>query len=178
MIDAGRRRAIEARQPIYVFPNPTTRSAALENLRAFSDEGRCACHEPEALLGREPFSSDAQVNGCLGWSELNGSDIPRTHRHWDIKVDETYFCIVYDFVPKDKLDVDTIVSQLDFFHLAGFHNVPFNPANWRAGGVLVDFSDLVSPFENKLRWDRELYALHQSICRPMISHFSDEGRLK
>lgn len=97
-----------------------------------------------------------------------------------VEVDETYFCIVYALVPfpEGQLDVDAVVSQLDFFHITGFHSVAFNPDNWLGRGVLVDFSDLVSPLENDLRWVTCEYAEHQATCRAMISGLSSRGDLR
>lgn len=95
----------------------------------------------------------------------------------DIKNEETYFCIIYAFVPKGNIDIDVIVSQLDFFHIVGFYNVPFNPTNWRGEGVLVDFSDIVSPFAHELHWGRNSYAMSQAMHPAIVHGHARKGRL-
>lgn len=155
MINTSLCRAKAEDRAIYLLPNPITKSEALRNLRAFSEEGSVDKCPPKHF---EPFSPSVQINDCLGWTELKGSTINLALRKarilWDIKDEETYFCIIYTFVPKGVINVDVVLSQLDFLHITGFYNVPFNPTNWGGDGVLVDFSDIVSPFAHRLEWDR------------------------
>jgi hypothetical protein len=179
MIDASLRRAARAERAIYVFPKPTTKAEALRNLRAFSDEGNLQGGPPPQHY--QPFTPNVQINRCLGWTELTGRSIVQALRRartiQDIQDDETYFSIVYGFVPKDKLEADTILSQLDFFHITGFHNVPFNPNNWLGRGVLVDFSDIVSPFAHPLEWEKHSYAFEQEWYHAGIRRLERKGLL-
>lgn len=179
MIDAGLRRAAITKRAIYVFSRPTTKAEALRNLRAFSDEGNLQCDPPPQYSQCIP--PNVQINRCLGWTELTGRSILRALNRArilkDIKSDETYFSIVYDFVPKGKLEADTILSQLDFFHIAGFYNVPFNLTNWLGRGVLVDFSDIVSPFAHDLDWDEQSYALNQEMYHAKVRSLERKGLL-
>lgn len=94
----------------------------------------------------------------------------------EIKGEETYFCIVYAFVPGKRLRADTILSQMDFFHAVGFDIVPFNPANWRGEGVLIDFSDIISPFFH-LDWDNARYAKYQETYCATVRGLARKGIL-
>ncbi|KAB5576235.1 hypothetical protein GE09DRAFT_619468 [Coniochaeta sp. 2T2.1] len=179
MIDASLQRAATTKRPIYVLSRPTTKAEALRNLWAFSDEGNVQCDPPPQYSQFNP--PDVQINKCLGWTKLTGRSIlqalNRARILTDIKSDETYFPIVYDFVPKGKLEADTILSQLDFFHVAGFYNVPFNPTNWLGRGVLVDFSDIVSPLAHELDWDKQSYAMNQEMYHAGVRSFERKGLL-
>ncbi|KPM34267.1 hypothetical protein AK830_g12308 [Neonectria ditissima] len=154
MIDASLHRARTTKRPIYLFPKPKTRMQALRNLFAFSDEAGEKGSPPDHF---EPFAPDVRVNDCFGWTELSGSTInaalSKARVPMDIDNGERYFAIVYAFVPKGRLEGGAILSQLDFFHIAGFYSVPFNLTNWLGTGVLVDFSDIVSPFADRYDWD-------------------------
>ncbi|KAL2017903.1 hypothetical protein VTK56DRAFT_1559 [Thermocarpiscus australiensis] len=180
MIAASRRRAAAAGRQIYIHPRPKTLSQARYNLRAFSDE---AVTRPQPK-GFVPISSDVQVVDCLGWTEFRGSYI-NAHfiKAWvdnqESRVDhETYPAIVYQFVAEDGIpDVDTSVSQLDFFHITGFVSVPFNENSWRGKGVLVDFSDIVSYHAAYKWWLPSFYAAEQAELRRTVERRAREGRL-
>lgn len=178
MINTSLLHATATGRTIYLLPNPTTKSQALRNLWAFSKEGSIETSVPKHF---EPFALNGRMNDCLGWTELKGSTINLALTEagilGDIKDEETYFCIIYAFVPKGKLDADVILSQLDFFHIVGFYNVPFNPANWRGEGVLVDFSDIVSPFAHELDWRRGSYAMNQAMYRGVVQGLARKGLL-
>lgn len=180
MIDASLRGAAAAERTIYLRPSPTTKRHALRNLWAFSEEGSNSMEEspPKRF---EPFSPKARINDCLGWTELKGSAINsalmETDVFSDIKNEETYFCIIYAFVPEGNIDADVVISQLDFFHVVGFYSVLVNLANWRGEGVLVDFSDIVSPFAHELDWVRSDYAGGQAMYRGAVRDLVRNGRL-
>ncbi|KAI8673168.1 hypothetical protein NCS56_00782200 [Fusarium sp. Ph1] len=101
MIGASLRQAKTTGSPIHLRPNPTKYKHAIRNLFAFSDEG-------------------ARHNAAL----------KRAWVHQDIDDNQPYFAIVYSFVPEAKLEAETIISQLEFFHITGFYNVSFNFTNW------------------------------------------------
>lgn len=180
MIEASLKRAEEGQRPVRLCLRPTTKKQALRNLWAFSDEGWMPDQETPAAQ-TEAFAPEVTVNGCLGWMELKGSTVnaafERCQVTRDVKDDETYWAIVYEFVPADKLDGDTVLSQLDFFHVTGFYSVPLNPANWRGSGVLVDFSDIVSPFAHVLDWDAHSYARNQKTYHGAVRSLARKGFL-
>ena len=163
MIDVSLRHGLETNRPIYLLPRPTTKDQALRNLRAFSDEGKM--NELERPSFFEPYVPSIRVNTCLGWTVVKGSSINRALERAkileDVDNNHIYFAIVYHFVPKAELNADAILSQSDHFHITGFCNMPFNKANWLGDGVLVDFSDIVSPFADEREWDKQRYAMHK-----------------
>ncbi|KAK1771988.1 hypothetical protein QBC33DRAFT_592853 [Phialemonium atrogriseum] len=55
----------------------------------------------------------------------------------DLEEEESYFAIIYSFVPQEVLDVNTVQSQLDFFHRTGFMVTLSREENWRGQVVLL-----------------------------------------
>ncbi|KAI1499395.1 hypothetical protein F5X99DRAFT_430776 [Biscogniauxia marginata] len=155
MITTSLRQASVSGKRHYIHPCPTTKKHAIRNLKAFSTEG-IGCPPPPHY---KSFSPHIQINTCLGWMVINGHQVRSALKALGVvpylKTDESYFAIVYSFVPKGDLDEDIIQSHLDFFYLAGFECVPLKEDNWRGSGILVDFSDLVSPHAPE--WDRFKY---------------------
>ncbi|RSL68635.1 hypothetical protein CEP54_002625 [Fusarium duplospermum] len=153
MIDARLRCTKTTGKPIYLRPNPTKHRHAIRNLFAFSDKGYAKSPPPEHFV---PFEPSIEMNLCFGWTELSGRAIEAALKqawvHQDIDNDQTYFAIVYSFVPKAKLEAETIIPQLEFFRITGFYNVSFNFTNWLGAGILVDFCDIVHPFAHELEW--------------------------
>ncbi len=157
MITASLRRAADSGRPIHVLRDPTTRRDATKNLRAFSVDNADEPDGPDWV----PFTLDTQVNKCLGWIEVGKDDILRALRRAtrkgeggqrraevfdavaSLEKDQSFFALIYTFVPQGMLDTRSIQSQLDFFHMAGFLVLMFKKDNWRGQGVLVDFSDIV-----------------------------------
>ena len=160
MITTSLRRATAAGRQIYVRPGPSTVHHARNNLRAFYEQ---AATRPQPK-GYIPIENDAQLVGCLGWTELKGSKVnqrlrgvPQEHK----VADETYPAIVYQFVADAGVpDLDTIDAQANLFHLTGFQLVNFTETNWRGKGVLVDFSDII-PHHVGHPWWRERYYSRQ-----------------
>ncbi|OAA61223.1 Protein kinase-like domain protein [Niveomyces insectorum RCEF 264] len=152
-------------QPVFVHPEPKTHRQALRNLRAFSDEGRVdSAHPPDDGFVPLPLDLAITVNPCLGWMEASGKQIGgvlwRFHKLANFDDAQTYYCIVYNFVESGDvrdLDEDKIVEHTKFFHTVGFLLNTFNFTNWRGDAVLVDFSDLTSPFR-KYEWLPRGYA--------------------
>ncbi|KAI8725733.1 hypothetical protein NCS52_00145100 [Fusarium sp. LHS14.1] len=176
MIGASMRRAKITGNPIHLRPSPTKHKHAIRNLFAFSDEGFAKSPPPEHFM---PFEPSVEINHCYGWTELSGRDInaalKRARVHQDIDDDQTYFAIVYSFVPKAKLEAETIISQLEFFHITGFYNVSFNFTNWLGAGVLVDFCDIVHPFAHELEWSEHWYAKNPSMLHAAVRYQAQEG---
>lgn len=167
MIVTSIKRSRSNERYIYLHPRPTTRSHAMQNLKAFSDEGSMSRSgaPPE---NSQPFTEDVAINGCLGWLEVRMKDIMRDIRSLrqrqtidcdDLPTSKRAFAIVYPFVPKETLEKETMISQANFFHLVGFNIHDVREPNWRGKGTLIDFSDLISPFERD-HWDNHFYATH------------------
>ncbi|OIW22697.1 hypothetical protein CONLIGDRAFT_587014 [Coniochaeta ligniaria NRRL 30616] len=179
MIHASLQRAASTGRPIYLLPGPQTKKEAIRNLWAFSNEGHEQCEPPPQYF--QPFTPDVQINRCLGWTELGGRSIIRALNRArvlkDMDSDKTYLAIVYEFVPKEKLQVDTILSQLDFFYATGFHHVPFNPSNWLGKGVLVDFSDIIWPFAHPYEWNERQYAKGHKLDHASVRGFERRALL-
>ncbi|KAH7265819.1 hypothetical protein B0J15DRAFT_579717 [Fusarium solani] len=178
MIGASLRRAKTTANPIRLRPNPTKHKHAIRNLFAFSDEGYAKSPPPEHFV---PFEPSVEINRCIGWTELSGRDINAALRrawvHQDIDDNQTYFAIVYSFVPKAKLKAETIISQLEFFHITGFYNVSSDFTNWLGAGVLVDFCDIVHPFAQELEWSEHWYAKNPSMLHAAVRYQAQEGIL-
>ncbi|KAK0727525.1 hypothetical protein B0T26DRAFT_613812, partial [Lasiosphaeria miniovina] len=104
----------------------------LSCLHALSDQGRRA-RKFDVLHPkyRETMSiSDTRIRKCFGWVQLHGEDIrivnSRINRDtWDRKDktslsyfsrDETYFGLVYEFVPQAPKELNAVERQLEFFH--------------------------------------------------------------
>jgi hypothetical protein len=59
-----------------------------------------------------------------------------------------FYAIIYDFVPPSKLELGVVQTQLDFFYIIGFSVESLKADNWEGKGLLVDFSDILSPLDN------------------------------
>lgn len=148
----------------------------MRNLWAFSKEGFESI-PPENF--KELSLPSTPINNCLGWVEIPSHAINQALPYGSLmKMEESYFGIVYDFVPRARLNPDAISSQLDFFHVAGFDIVPFNPTNWRGEGILIDFSDIVSPLAPDWHWRRTNYAKYQTLYHGAIQGLAQKGLLQ
>jgi hypothetical protein len=151
-LETSLRLAKDSGREILVNLEPATTYDALQNLKSFSIEGRDQNCRTDNL---ELFSPNVQLTPCYGWTQLSGAAIKAyVPIPTELRDEEQYFAIVYDFVPKGRLEFENIVNQLNFFHITGFLNVPLNCENWLSTGVLVDFSDIV-PLHTGRRWWRE-----------------------
>ena len=181
MITASLRRATAAGRQIYVQPTPKTLSHARNNLRAFCEEAATR-PQPEGFI---PIDSNAQVVGCLGWTEFKGSKINEHFIKAQVsdqqsKVDdETYAAIIYQFVAEEGIpDIETIASQADFFYLTGFMIERFNETNWVGKGVLIDFSDIISYHTGSMWWRPSYYAEQKAgFCRGSAERAVQKGLL-
>lgn len=150
MISTSLREGTSTDRPLFLHPRPKIREDSIRNLKAFSTEysEKYRASPPPTF---QRFIPDVHINECLGWTQLDGDRVwsllhkmragpcpGLTQLPW-------YFAIVYTFVPEATLDEDVVQSHLDFCYLAGFICVPVKLDNWRGSGILVDFSDLVSP---------------------------------
>ena len=153
LVSARLRRAkLETAPPVCLLPNPKTKEDAMDNLKAFSDEGLVVddTDHPPPRVGLQPFSPDPDpdLKDCLGWAELDGDYVRAAGKRAGYGIAEnnaTFFCIVYGFVEDRSLEVRRILDNTAFFYTVGFHLEPFNPANWWGRGVLVDYGDIVPP---------------------------------
>ncbi|KAM7182889.1 hypothetical protein V8F33_013941 [Rhypophila sp. PSN 637] len=158
MITTSIKKASLAGNHIYIHPKPREHRDACLNLKAFSAEA--ADKSPVPPVNFQPFRPDVLPNTCLGWMELSGKEA-RALFHMlqafapDMPADKSYFAIVYLFVPEGQLNDTVIQSQMDFFYLTGFVCPAYKEDNWRGSGILVDFSDIVSPLSSS--WQRLLY---------------------
>ncbi|KAM5347284.1 hypothetical protein ACJ41O_010289 [Fusarium nematophilum] len=180
LIGTSIQRAVTAGKAVYLRSKPKTRKQALRNLFAFTDEG---AEQSSQSPNREPFTFDERrINRCFGWTRVSGLDVNqalwRAGVLMDISDDVTYYAIVYEFVPKARLDADKILVQHDFFHLAGFYSVTFNPTNWLADGVLVDFSDLVSPFVDEGWWRERSYGENLWVYPASVRSLAKKGDMR
>lgn len=164
MISTSIKRSRSSEHQVYLHPMPTTRSHAMQNLKAFSDEGSMLRSGPPPE-DSQPFIEDVAINGCLGWVEYDMEDIIEAIKPFrpsircELPTTESVFAIAYPFVPKETLEKETMISQANFFHLVGFNIHEIKAPNWRGKGKLVDFSDLISPFEYN-HWNDHFYATH------------------
>lgn len=141
-----------------------TWSEAIQNLRAFSvnddvDHGTKASETETTMVKPFPENEDDEaavitVNSCLGWTEVDMDNIMKDldpllgPEQREVLPNNKAFCIVYPFVPNQgPLEKEKTIRQTNFFHITGFHQVEFKWDNWRGKGVLLDLSDLVSPWE-------------------------------
>lgn len=158
MVTTSIKKASLTGKHVYIHPKPRRHRDAYLNLKAFSAEEAAKSLEPPANF--EPFHPEVLPNTCLGWMELSGQEARALFRRLrafapDMPADKPYFAIVYSFVPEGQLDDTVIQSQMDFFYLTGFVCPAFKEDNWRGSGVLVDFSDIISPLSPS--WQRVLY---------------------
>ncbi|RSL94406.1 hypothetical protein CDV31_014320 [Fusarium ambrosium] len=182
-IESCFRRAKAAGRQIRLNPNPKTKAEALENLRAIAAAGskEAPSSEPDNSV---VFAPDVRITRCLGWTQIKGSDInhhliqTKAECWLDLKDDEIYYANIYDYIPRGQVDLNTLVRQLDFFHVTGFINVSFNEANWRGSGVLVDFSDIVSPFARHPWWQPSAYLVNQEKSRKSAQCYVTKTKLK
>ncbi|CAK7222579.1 hypothetical protein SCUCBS95973_004889 [Sporothrix curviconia] len=150
--------SLETKQPIYLYPDPSSHHDALRNLRAFSDEGRVDDDHP-ARQGMEPLQLDEgeelHANPCYGWMRL---PTPLLHKlfygfrmlhHGQFYDSDMYYGIAYNYIGHGGgvyLDTDKVVRQMRILHLAGFLlELGLNHNNWRGDATLIDMSDITSP---------------------------------
>lgn len=180
-IEVCLQRAKASGRQVRLNPKPKTRAEALENLRAIAAAGG----KEELSLESDNtavFAPDLRIAHCLGWTQIKGSDInqhlirTKTECWLDLKDNEVYYANIYDYISKEQVDMDTLIGQLDFFHITGFINVSFNEANWRGSGVLVDFSDIVSPFAHHPWWQPSAYLVNQEKSRRSAKCYAERAK--
>ncbi|EGX95887.1 hypothetical protein CCM_00541 [Cordyceps militaris CM01] len=160
-IEALRWAICQSDEPIVVSSNPRGKKGAMNNVYAFTDEGRS---RPVRYDDPQPMPAFPDITRCYGWLKLRRRDIPRQFerlrwteivgRDVDPNVDYQY-ALVYDYVDDAKImsdqDVAEMQSQLDFFHLTGFSIHGYQARNWRRGR-LVDFNEIVF-CDRRLGWN-------------------------
>lgn len=140
-IAARVRESRETKQPLYMYPAPTTHREALYNLRAFSDH---IDQNKAQRKGIEPWQlqdgEELNINPCYGWLSIPVKDLHQLMR-WhgrpeydDFDLVGPSYCIAYNYVSDGggvTLDVDRIIWHQRFFHRAGFYVAGFKYDNWR-----------------------------------------------
>ncbi|KAL6802795.1 hypothetical protein GGI42DRAFT_32702 [Trichoderma sp. SZMC 28013] len=166
--------AVEASaEPIYLRKEPKTWKDAVQNIYAFSDEGRL---KPKFrnTANSIPITASAfpRIRECFGWLTISGAELSGLDpKLWPMGVvldrvkrqmspREEYFAILYEFVPPQE-DIDAAVdirqvmqAQIDLFWRAGLCMTSKKSENWKQG-ILLDMADLVSPWHAE--WNRFLY---------------------
>ncbi|KAH7113097.1 hypothetical protein EDB81DRAFT_862637 [Dactylonectria macrodidyma] len=166
MMEASIAQAAVESTPIRVHANPRTQNEALNNLYAFSDEGRQAQSYPGSSK-TVPIVSMPRTRECFGWLRLSGDmfcRLPLDLKAPSFKMskiqrsmssDRNYIALVYEYVEEGKNN-KAVVEDVDrFFWLAGFgHTMSPSAKNWKSG-VLVDLADIVHV--GGYGWKEQLY---------------------
>jgi hypothetical protein len=121
----------EALPPIRVHAQPAGCYDCLENMLAFSDEGRRGQIVKDADAVQ--ISSIPRMKKCFGWLQMGGRQLcslpsalhPRCHKQhgWEDRQlfsTNQYHGIVYEYIPEGDNDRGDIQSVLDFLWLASF----------------------------------------------------------
>lgn len=173
MIDAALAQAAAESKPIRVHGNPRTKSEALDNLYAFSDESRLAQSRPESSETVSLLSMP-RVRKCFGWLRLGGDifrQLPLELRAPSYKIskiqrsmpsDKEYLALIYEYIEEGE-NHEAVVEDVDrFFWLAGFSHTPSPAArNWKSG-VLIDLADIIHV--GGYGWKKELYKPWTADC--------------
>lgn len=144
-------------ESIYLSPDPKSRSDAMANLFACSQERRLS--KPfKNLPGRVRLSSPPRKRECFGWVRFSSQELlslPRDLRAGMILVGrhkrhllpgKEYYAIVYEFIPDHMplLNDDSIQAAFDFFWLSGFTFMDLRTENWWRG-IFLDAASFISP---------------------------------
>ncbi|KAK4039965.1 hypothetical protein C8A01DRAFT_46621 [Parachaetomium inaequale] len=143
--------------PIRVHARPSDFKDAIDNLLAFSAEGRQRQQVKDADAVQ--ISSIPRMKKCFGWLKIDGEYLLR-NLPWglrpvavrlpkfgdrQIEPDRQHFAIMYEYIPEGDKDTGQMQQALDFLWRAGFDfSQSLRKENWKSG-VLVDLSDFISP---------------------------------
>lgn len=166
MMEAAIAKAAITSTPIRVKAKPQTQDDALNNLFAFSDEGRLA-QSDTGSAETVPIVSMPRTRKCFGWLRLSGDMLCRLPL--DLKAPSftiskiqrsmssnmNYIALVYEYIEEGENE-KAVVEYVDrFFWVAGFgHTISPSAQNWKEG-VLVDLADIVHI--GGYGWKKELY---------------------
>ncbi|KAH6636216.1 hypothetical protein F5144DRAFT_171095 [Chaetomium tenue] len=146
--------------PIRVHARPAGFEDAIDNLLAFSAEGRQRRQVKDA--DGVQISSVPRMKKCFGWLKIDGEylhnlpqrrlrPIPvRLPKYGDrcIVRGQRHFAIMYEYIPEGDNDTGQMQEVLDFLWRAGFeYTQTLQKENWKSG-VLVDLSDFRSPLND------------------------------
>lgn len=93
---------------------------------------------------------------CYGWLQIKSEEaggtelypgavrLPKILR--ETEPDQTYYAIIYEYIPLVKNDLDRVAATLDFCWRAGLDSSQANRIDNWSDGVLLDMSDLFPPF--------------------------------
>ncbi|KAL6361454.1 hypothetical protein LRP88_04922 [Fusarium phalaenopsidis] len=154
MMEMAVKQALTDLTSIFVKATPETKYDALDNIHAFSTEGRDLWASAEAS-GVTAITSTPRLRNCYGWLKFNGQTFLNMHpKLWvpslvvdkinrDFPPDKEYFAIVFEFVEEGENDPATVEKVDEFLWLSGFgHSSSLLEKNWKSG-VLIDLSDIV-----------------------------------
>jgi hypothetical protein len=146
--------------PILVHARPVGYEDAVDNILAFSAEGRQRQQVKDA--DGVQISSVPRMKKCFGWLKIDGEhlyNLPqrrlrpisvRLPKYGDrcIVRGQRHFAIMYEYVPEGDNDRGQMQQVLDFLWRAGFeYTQTLQKENWKSG-VLVDLSDFRSPLDD------------------------------
>ncbi|KLU91024.1 hypothetical protein MAPG_09549 [Magnaporthiopsis poae ATCC 64411] len=151
----------------WVLEEPENGMEAIENLYAFSEEGRRKSRIPAGMDGTTR-QGVCRTRKCFGWLKLNSNSFG----HWKnkprpVQIDKwrrdspypghEYFAIVYEYIEEDELDEENSAEQkeanrrrigvaMESLWRAGFefHDTTILD-NWK-NGMLIDLCDIVYPY--------------------------------
>ncbi|KAM7191180.1 hypothetical protein V8F33_009051 [Rhypophila sp. PSN 637] len=178
MITSAVHAASDQNDAVYLHPTPSTQDDAIQNLRAFSDEGRQDGqfrNLPEAV--QVTAKTMPRLRRCYGWTTVNPTDITRAitrglpRRLHASDVLRTISpgtgdrnAIVYEYIPDHKTGQPATQEAMDFLWRAGFQlTFPTRLQDWR-DGVLLDLSAIRCP------WHPGYVGM--GMTRPMFDHLA------
>ncbi|KAK4106031.1 hypothetical protein N658DRAFT_562995 [Parathielavia hyrcaniae] len=184
---------IKVELPIRIHAQASTHEDAMDNLLAFSNEGRQQqrMKDLDAII----VSSIPRMKKCFGWLKIDGGylwSLPRSTRPTLVRLrtygdrqilsDRQYIAIMYKYVPEGDSEPAQLQAVLDFFWRTGFDfTQSLRKENWKSG-VLVDWSDFMSPIG--FQWhkhgpeidsDTSSSAVPSQCASPPSSSSSDTG---
>lgn len=153
--------------PIRVHARPVGYEDAIDNLLAFSTEGRQ--RQQVRSADSVQISSVPRMKKCFGWLKIDGEYLYNLP-HWRLRPisvrlpkygdrcvvrGQQHFVIMYEYIPEGDNDTGQMQQVLDFLWQAGFeYTQTLQKENWKSG-VLVDLSDIRSPLDD--RWHPKGY---------------------
>ncbi|KAK4132711.1 hypothetical protein BT67DRAFT_342763, partial [Trichocladium antarcticum] len=121
-------------KPVHVPAKRTTRLDCLRCLYAFSTDGLLS-RPFDQLPAEQKFAmsgSPTRLRECYGWTRVRGADFVALNDSIEVnedvnfsdgevsasllEADREYFALVYEYIPKARLELDAVQRQLDFFY--------------------------------------------------------------
>ncbi|EJT79557.1 hypothetical protein GGTG_04642 [Gaeumannomyces tritici R3-111a-1] len=155
--------------PVRLYDYTDTRANAIENLYAFSEEGRKKPRIPDDMDLTVEQLWMHRTRQCFGWLKLTMDSFGHRKNRPPVLVwlglrrpppqpGREYFAMVYEYIEEDELDDEgdlgerkeanrrRISVSMGFLSLIGFE-FPYSwfLGNWK-NGILLDLSEIVFPF--------------------------------